>query len=560
MAIVLKRKVRPVGTLARGRRGASEGSLLRPQYVKKTPPCAAACPNGNDMRGCLTSIAQSESAGRSYEQSLEKAWYIITNTNPFPSVCGRVCPHLCESECNRNERDAAVYISAVEQAIGDYGIAKDLPLKKIREESYPEKVAVIGSGPAGLSCAYQLARQGYSTTVFEAFDKAGGMLRWGIPDYRLPKETLDAEIRAIQDLGVDIQYNTRVGVDISLSELQKQYRAIYVAVGAHLGVELGIAGEAMPNVLSGAEFLHRVNSGERVNVGQKVLVIGGGNSAIDAARVARRLGADVTIQYRRTRKEMPAIEHEVVGAEEEGIHFDFLSTPVRILADGKKATGTTFTRMKLGEPDASGRARPIPVPGSEYDVAASTIIAAISQQPDFKGLEPLKNEQGWITADDSCQTSLSGVFAGGDVTNQLGLVTEAIALGRKAAESIDAYLRGTQLPKVEPAMVIKAANMKLEFYKTMPRNEVPAVAASERVNNFNPVTAPLAQSQVMDEASRCMSCGLCFSCDVCFSYCQDNAVKRSPEGAELKYFFNLEYCTGCKKCSEECPCGFIEMA
>ncbi len=559
MAIVLKRNVRPVGTLARYRR-ASEGTLLRPSYVKKTPPCAAACPNGNDMRGCLTTIAQSESAGRSYEQSLEKAWYIITNTNPFPSVCGQVCPHLCESDCNRNERDAAVYISAVERVIGDYGIAQNLRLKKITEESYPEKVAIIGSGPAGLSCAYQLARRGYPVTVFEAFDKAGGMLRYGIPDYRLPKETLDAEIGAIQELGVDIQYNTRVGEDIPLSELQKQYRAVYVAVGAHLGAKLGIPGEDMPNVLSGAEFLHRVNSGETIDVGRKVLVIGGGNSAIDAARVARRLGADVTIQYRRTRKEMPAIEHEVVGAEEEGIQFDFLSAPVKILADGKKATGATFIRMKLGEPDASGRARPIPVPGSEYDVSANTIIAAISQQPDFKGLEPLKNEQGWITVDDKCQTPLSGVFAGGDVTNQLGLVTEAIALGRKAAEYIDASLRDIQLPKPEPVRVTKAANMRLEFYKTMPRNEVPTSAASERVNNFNTITTPLVHSQVTDEASRCMSCGLCFGCDVCFTYCQDNAIKRSPEGADLKYFFNPEYCTGCKKCSEECPCGFIDMA
>jgi NADPH-dependent glutamate synthase beta subunit-like oxidoreductase len=289
-------------------------------------------------------------------------------------------------------------------------------------------------------------------------------------------------------------------------------------------------------------------------------VVGGGNSAIDAARVSRRLGADVTIFYRRTRKEMPAIEHEVVGAEEEGVHFEFLSTPVKIITDGKKATGAIFSRMKLGEPDASGRARPIPIPGSEYDVSADTIIASISQQPDFKGLEQLRNAQGWITVDEKFQTALAGVFAGGDVTNQLGLVTEAVGLGRKAAENIDAYLRGTQLPKLEPQTVVKAETMKLEFYKSLPRNEKKMVDAKQRVNNFDAISIPFTQSQVIDETGRCMSCGLCFGCDVCFSYCQDNAVKRSPEGADLKYFFNLEYCTGCKKCSEECPCNFIEMA
>ena len=290
------------------------------------------------------------------------------------------------------------------------------------------------------------------------------------------------------------------------------------------------------------------------------IVVGGGNSAIDAARVARRLGADVTIYYRRTRNEMPAIEHEVVGAEEEGVKFEFLSTPVKINTDGKKASSVTFSRMKLGEPDASGRARPIAIPGSEYDVPVDSVIASISQQPDFQGLEPLQNDRGWISVDPKFQTSLPGVFAGGDVTNQLGLVTEAINLGRQAADNIDAYLRGTELPKLEPKTVVKAGTMRLDFYKPLTRNEKATVAADQRVKNFDAIIIPFTESQVTDEAARCMSCGQCFGCDVCFSYCQDNAVKRSPEGADLKYFFNLEYCTGCKKCSEECPCNFIDMA
>jgi len=550
-----KKKLRTGGATG----GAKEISTLRPRWAPKTPPCIVACPNGNDVRGCLTTIAQTEPSGRTYEESLEKAWYLLTNTNPFPATCGRVCPHLCQGDCNRGEKDGAVVFSAIEQAIGDYGLKHSFHHKKIGEESYPDEVAVIGSGPSGLSCAYQLARRGYPVTVFEAFDKAGGMLRWGIPNYRLPRDILDAEIAAILDLGIEIKYNTRVGDGISLDDLKKEYKAIYVAIGAHEGMKLGVPSEDVPNVFTGVEFLNKINAGEKVDVGKKVAVIGGGNSAIDAARVSLRLGADVSILYRRTQKEMPAIEPEIIAAEEEGIRFEFLTAPVEILKNGQKATGVKCIRMKLGEPDASGRPRPVPIEGSEFDVEADTIIAAVSQQPDFQGLDQIKNEDGWITIDEKNQTSLDGVFAGGDITNRLGLVTEAINLGRKAAKSIDAYLRGNEPDEVIAPPVVQASGVKLEYFETQPPHKALDLAVNERVTNFNEITSTLEEAQIMAESKRCFSCGKCFSCDACFSYCSEGAVKRTPEGSDLKYEFELSLCTGCKKCAEECPCGFIDM-
>ena len=267
-----------------------ETSPLRPEYKDKKPPCMHSCPSGTKIREIVTTIAQTEDAGRSYPESYQMAWDILAEKNPFPSVCGRVCPHPCEGGCNRQYKDGSVSINNLERFIGDYALEHDFEVKRVGEETFDEKIAIVGAGPAGMSAAYQLARQGYKNiTVFEAFSKAGGMLRYGIPDYRLPQDVLDAEIKRITDMGVELKCNTIIGKDIEYEKIQEEYDAIFVGIGAHKGKKLRLENEDAPNVFSGAEFLNRINSGQKVEVGDKVLVVGGGDTAIDAARIARRL-------------------------------------------------------------------------------------------------------------------------------------------------------------------------------------------------------------------------------------------------------------------------------
>jgi len=536
-----------------------EQSPLRPKHVEKRPPCCDTCPSGNNIRGFLTAIAQAERLKKPIDQAMEEAWNIYTETSPFPSVCGRVCPAPCETECNRKELEGPVNINKIERAIGDFGVEKDLKLKVLSEEKKPQKVAVIGAGPSGLSAAYQLARRGYGVTVLESMLKPGGMLRYGIPGYRLPESVLDAEIQKILDLGVELKCGVKAGKDVSLDELRESYDAVYVALGAQQGVRLGVEGEDAPNVFSGVDFLNRFHHGERLDIGKDVVVaiVGGGDTAIDAARICKRLGANVTILYRRTRAEMPAIEQEIDEAIEEGIRIEFLAAPIGFKKEGDRVTAMRCIRMELGEPDDSGRRRPVPIEGSEFELPASAVISAISQAPDFTGFEKLTGGKRWITVNDYGATDVEGCWAGGDVT-QLDLVTTAVGHGRRAAEAIERSFLGTA-PEKDEMPVIRSDKMRLDHYEVAERVKAPALSVEERLAAIDiEVSKGLDRDLVVAQARRCMSCGYCFDCEKCWLFCQDQAVSKPMQKGVL-YTFKLENCTGCKKCAEECPCGFIEM-
>lgn len=556
-----KKKKGKLGSLRSAGGGSSvETSPLRPVHIEKMAPCISGCPQGQNIREMLVTIQLADKNEKDMDEAFKKAWEIFAVDNPFPSVCGRVCPHPCETECNRKDKDGAVAINAMEQFIGDYGLEKGFSLDQFKSgETKDQKVAVLGAGPAGLTCAYHLARMGYKVTVFEAFPKAGGMLRYGIPPYRLPHDILDAEIKRITDMGVELKLDCAVGRDIPYDDVANEYDAVFVGIGAHKGRALRLEGEDAENVLSGAEFLHKANLGEPVEIGKKVVVIGGGDTAIDAARVSLRLGAEAHILYRRTRTEMPAIDEEIEGAEEENVKIDLLVAPVGIVKEGNRATKMMFQRMELGEPDDSGRRRPVPIEGSEFEVEADTFIAAISQEPEFEGLEAVGNSKEWVQADEFMQTKDSKVYGGGDVLN-LWLVTGAIYQGKVAAQAIDDNFKSVDHFKAKnPKPVITSDKVRMPFYEDKEVAKRDQIGVEERfATHMAEITKNLDRDKAIVESKRCMSCGLCMECGECWGFCQDQAVVKPLMEGE-KYKFKLELCNGCKKCAEQCPCGYIEM-
>jgi NADH-quinone oxidoreductase subunit F len=379
-----------------------------------------------------------------------------------------------------------------------------------------EKIAVVGSGPGGLTCAHYLALEGYKVTVFESQEVPGGMLALGIPEFRLPKDVLKYEIDRIRKLGVEIKTNTTIGKDIPLDKLKEEYKAIFIAVGAHKGLKMKVPGEDSEGVIDAVEFLRAVNLGREVKIGDKVIVIGGGNSAIDAARVAKRMGKDTEILYRRTRAEMPAIKSEIEEAIIEGIDIQFLAAPTKVLSSNGKMEAIEAIRMELGDVDASGRRRPVPITGSEFIVDVDTLILAISQEPDVSLLNGNGlNISKWNTIEvdpETLHTNIEGVFAGGDVVTGPNTVTEAMAHGKVAAQMIDKYIRGDKLERkykvTRPAVRVKSLELTEEEIKELKKPKMPSMPVAERIKNFKEVELGFTEADAMAEAKRCLRCDL----------------------------------------------------
>ena len=544
---------------------------LTPAYLNKLAPCNESCPAGEDVEAAMVLAGQEDYLG---------AWEKITQENPLPRVCGRVCFHPCEAACNRKEFDEATSINALERFVGDHafqsGKRPPPPQEKKRE-----KVAIIGSGPAGLSCAYHLSSLGYGVTLFEAQPKLGGVLRYGIPSYRLPKDILDQEIDNILSLGVEAKTGVRVGKDVRWAEL-KNFDAVFVAAGAWKSLPLKVPGEDAKGVMSGLEFLQRVNSGQPVDPGQRVAIIGGGNTAMDAARSALRLGAKPLIIYRRTREEMPAWEEEVSETGEESIEFIFLSSPVKIVTENGKVKGVECIKNLLGPIGKDGRREPRPIEGSNFTLPVDAVISAIGETPDFSFLpEELRQYTGSLPVDETGATGVKGVFAGGDIIAQPRTVAYAIGSGKKAAMAVDATLRGKNAveglrsarwgekgslsmarykkggtdgiaPEVIPFSALNTA-----YFKRQVRKRKEKLPLSRRTSGFSEVNLGLSPDSALYEAKRCFNCGVCNLCHNCFIYCPDLAISARPD--KQGYDINYDYCKGCCICVEECPRGAISV-
>ena len=483
-----------------------------------TAPCKVKCPAHISVQGYVALTAKGQ-----YKEALE----LIKKDNPLPAVCGRVCHHPCETECTRGQYDQPIAIRAIKRFLADREPEMEIQPPK-PEENFGDKVAVIGSGPAGLTAAYYLAIRGYEPTVYEAGPKIGGMLRTGIPPYRLPRNVLDAEIDYIRRAGVEIKTDSPVGEKLTLDNLREQgYKAFFMATGAHDERSLQVEGEDLEGVLSGYGFLRSRHLDQPTMVGKQVVVVGGGNVAMDAARTALRLGAEVTVLYRRSKEQMPALPEEILEAEEEGIAFHFLAAPIEIQGNGK-VEAVLCQQMELGEPDASGRQRPAPIQNEVFQVECDTVISAIGQFPHLEFLSDKQREkavkQGRIFIDEVTKaTAIPGMFAGGDAVLGPATAIEAIAAGKEAAESIHRFLRGLDLHEGRTQASDAAQVPELEVASEQRIRETHRPPA-ERIRDFEEVCQPFDEQEIIAEAGRCLSCGICSECYLCVEACQAGAV------------------------------------
>jgi len=572
-------------------------------------PCKLNCPAGTDCQEYIRLIGQGK-----YKEAVKT----IKEKLPLPASIGRVCPHPCEDACRRQMVEEPLAIAWLKSFAADIDLESDDTFKPIVDPDSGKKVAVIGGGPAGLTAAYFLRTMGHSVVILEAMPKMGGMLRYGIPQYRLPKEVLDKEIAEIASLGVEMKNNIRIGKDISFDEIKSSYDAVLVAIGAWTSSPMGVKGEDLEGVCGGINFLGKLALGEKIELGEKVAVVGGGNTAMDACRTAVRLGAkEVYVIYRRTRAEMPAADVEIEEAEEEGVIFKFLTNPVEILSADGKVSGIKLQKMELGEPDASGRRKPVAVEGAFEYIALDNVIMAIGQYANTDGFDAIeKTRKGTISADEhTFRTSLENVFAVGDATNAgADIAISAIGEAQKASVVINNFLNGVMVPYKKPYVVEReVTSEEFEENPKQHRAKMPLVSAEKRKTNFEEIALGFSEEQAQKEASRCLECGChdyyncklieyandydvnpsrfggikhardmveinpkiehnpnkCVLCGLCMRVCEEE-VGKTVLGLLGRGFDTVvnpmfeseqaaQFCTNCGKCVELCPTGALKQ-
>ncbi len=512
----------------------------RPVYKDFLPPCNSACPAGENIQAWL-SLAQSG--------QYEAAWQSLVENNPMPAIHGRVCYHPCEEGCNRTHIDTTVSIHAVERYLGDRAIEEGWKVRFTPPRIKGKRVLVVGAGPSGLSAAYHLTRLGHEVEIREAGPVAGGMMHFGIPPYRLPRNILDAEIRRIEDMGVKIVLNHKV-TDVLAEKVAGNFDAVFIAVGAHLSKKIEIPGRDAGQILDALTFLKNVETGDAPKLGRKVAVYGGGNTAMDAARVARRLGYEPFIIYRRDREHMPAHDFEADEALSEGVKINWLRTIKTI-----EGTAVQVEVMRIND---KGR----PEPTGEFEtLEADALILALGQDTDTHFLQLVPgiefDNDGTVKVGPDMMTGYPGIFAGGDMVPSERTVTIAVGHGKKAARFIDGFLKSVPYQPAAKHPVVGFERLHI-WYKTFaPKKEQAELEKNERVQDFKEVVAGLTEKEARYEALRCLSCGNCFECDGCFGACPEDAIIKLGPGNRYQYNYTL--CTGCAVCYEQCPCHAIEM-
>ncbi len=544
--------VTPPPTEKEGQRLFPTGNFrfYRPVYRDKTPPCNNACPTGEQIQKYLDYVK--------HDRYLD-GYLTIMQDNPMPSVTGRVCYHPCETACNRAEHDEPIGIRSVERFLGDYGLAlADDPVRPTLPGLNGTTVAIVGSGPAGLACAYHLRRRGYSSVIFEALGKPGGMLRAGIPAWHLPEAVLDAEIAKLASLGgIEIRCGVRAGRDISWDEL-RAYPATFLALGQDVGRRLPVPGIESRGVTGALEFLREVGLGRPVKVGQQVLVVGGGNTASDAARSAIRLGGgEATIVSLEAEDELLIVPEDLVQARDEGVAFSPTTSLVRVIADPEgQVTGAVLADAQLAKAE-DGSVRPQLVAGTEREVACDTVLIAIGQIQQLEWLPEDLSDRGVITADQHGRVD-GNVFVGGDVMRGPSMVVDALGDGKRAARDIDRVLTAHDLGPEPEVEIMPYTGLNAAYFRHAPRMQAPLTPAADRRRSQTvEVTLAYSREQAAAEADRCMSCGVCNGCDNCYIVCPDVSVMRDAR-ENGHYTIRTTYCKGCLVCVQECPTGCLE--